>query len=136
MALIAELLLVRHGQAHCNLDGLVGGEQTCTGLTSHGRDQLARLAVRLRGLHQANTPMRTLLDRHAGQRILIAAHGETIQAAHLLLLGLPCQAWSRVEFATDHAGLARWQLHRNRYGRIVWTLAAHNDTAHLAGSQP
>jgi len=87
-------------------------------------------------LDRATGFLRTLLDRHAGQRILIAAHGETIQAAHLLLLGLPCQAWSRVEFATDHAGLARWQLHRNRYGRIVWTLAAHNDTAHLAGSQP
>jgi probable phosphoglycerate mutase len=41
-----------------------------------------------------------------------------------------------VGFATDHTGLTRWQLHRNRFGRTVWTLAAHNDTAHLAGQQP
>ncbi|HZD69820.1 MAG TPA: histidine phosphatase family protein [Actinomycetes bacterium] len=217
MALIGELLLVRHGEAHCNVAGLVGGERTCTGLTPYGREQVDRLAIRLRALHQAGSPIdvlyasprrrvretgelladtlglplhvelglegprhgtadgqpwsavkdafggppaarpdrpyatgaeawnayldraigfiRTLLDRHPEQRVLIAAHGETIQAAHLLLLGLPSPARTHVDFATRHAGLTRWQLHRNRYGRTVWTLVAHNDTAHLADLQ-
>ena len=42
-----ELVLARHGEAHCNLAGLAGGEKTCTGLTDRGRCQAARLAARL-----------------------------------------------------------------------------------------
>jgi len=218
MALTRELLLARHGEAHCNRAGLVGGPMTCTGLTPRGHNEVTCLAVRLRAEHQAGAaitalyaaPRRrirqtgellaqtlelplqveagldgpghgaadgqpwaavkaafggppaahpdrpyapgaetwndyldrataflaALLDRHAGQRILIAAHGETIQAAHILLLGLPRAARTQVEFRTDHTGLARWQLQCNRFGRMVWTLAAHNDTAHLANLQP
>ncbi len=218
MALISELLLARHGEAHCNRAELVGGESTCVGLTPHGHDQVTRLAVRLRADHQAGPPiaglfaaprrrvrqtgellacalelplqveagldgpchgtadgqpwsavkaafggppaaypdrplapgaetwnhyldratafLAALLDRHVGQRILIAAHGETIQAAHVLLLGLPRAARTQVEFPTDHTGLVRWQLHRNRFGRMVWTMAAHNDTAHLLSLPP
>ena len=39
MAVITSLLLTRHGEAHCNVAGLAGGEKTCTGLTEHGRIQ-------------------------------------------------------------------------------------------------
>jgi 2,3-bisphosphoglycerate-dependent phosphoglycerate mutase len=41
MAVITELILARHGEAHCNLAGLAGGEKTCTGLTARGRQQVA-----------------------------------------------------------------------------------------------
>lgn len=40
MAVITKLLLVRHGEAHCNVAGLAGGENTCTGLTARGRVQV------------------------------------------------------------------------------------------------
>ncbi|WP_280377990.1 histidine phosphatase family protein [Nocardia wallacei] len=33
------LILVRHGEAHCNVDNLVCGERSCTGLTERGRQQ-------------------------------------------------------------------------------------------------
>lgn len=82
-------------------------------------------------LHRATTTLRTILDRHHGQRILIIGHGETIEAAHTLLLNLPAEACRRLGFVTDHAGLTRWQQHVNRFDRRVWMLAAHNDTAHL-----
>ncbi|MGH3941836.1 MAG: histidine phosphatase family protein, partial [Pseudonocardiaceae bacterium] len=42
-----ELVIVRHGLAHCNLAGVVGGPRGCTGLTDLGRAQVALLAERL-----------------------------------------------------------------------------------------
>jgi probable phosphoglycerate mutase len=42
-----DLLLVRHGQAVCNVTGDVGGPRTCTGLTPLGREQARQLAARL-----------------------------------------------------------------------------------------
>jgi probable phosphoglycerate mutase len=46
--MITTLSLARHGEAHCNLAGVVGGEKTCTGLTERGRQQVRQLADRLR----------------------------------------------------------------------------------------
>ena len=47
MAVITSLLLTRHGEAHCNVAGVAGGEKTCTGLTERGRMQVRLLAERL-----------------------------------------------------------------------------------------
>lgn len=217
MALIGELILARHGEAHCNLAGVVGGDRACIGLTEAGRRQAARLAIRLRaehesgwpidvlytsprlrvrqtaeilaaelGLHQAEEPglaglrhgqadgkpwadlkaafggpphaypdrafaagaetwndylARTcatlggLLARHAGQRILIASHGETIESAFTLLLGLPPGTCTRAGFAPAHASLTRWAHQRNRLGQETWILTAFNDTCHLQGGK-
>ena len=41
------IVLVRHGEARCNVDGIVGGAGGCTGLTDLGRRQVAALAARL-----------------------------------------------------------------------------------------
>ena len=51
----AVLTLVRHGQAHCNALGIIGGPNSCTGLTSHGRHQARQLAERL-GRDHAGRP--------------------------------------------------------------------------------
>ncbi|MGH2474966.1 MAG: histidine phosphatase family protein, partial [Candidatus Limnocylindrales bacterium] len=37
------LILVRHGDAHAGLHGVVGGQTGCTGLTPHGRAQAEAL---------------------------------------------------------------------------------------------
>jgi probable phosphoglycerate mutase len=87
-------------------------------------------------LQRATAALRQILDRHAGQRILIAAHGETIEAAHVLLLELPSPVRLGIGFVTDHTGITRWQQHINRFDRHVWMLAAHNDTRHLYHPQP
>lgn len=60
MALITELILVWHGEAHCNVMGLVGGPRTCIGLTDAGRDRVARLATRLGVAHAGGQPIDTL----------------------------------------------------------------------------
>jgi probable phosphoglycerate mutase len=41
------IVLVRHGEAVCNVNGVVGGDVGCTGLTDLGRRQVAALAARL-----------------------------------------------------------------------------------------
>ncbi|TDD40292.1 histidine phosphatase family protein [Saccharopolyspora elongata] len=212
MPVTTELVLARHGEAACNVVGLVGGPRTCTGLTDRGREQVARLATRLTGepafdalytsprqrtqdtaaalAHALNLTIRTddelrgldhgaadgcdwtsiktrfggrpqryphqpiaedaeawntyldrtsrvlasLIHRHEGQRILIAAHGETIEASFAFLLGLPRSEAEQPGVVTSHASLTRWQQHRNRFGHTVWMLAAHNDIQHLAAT--
>ncbi len=47
----AEVLIARHGEAHCNRDGIVGGHKGCRGLTDRGRRQVERLAQRLSQQH-------------------------------------------------------------------------------------
>lgn len=41
------VVLVRHGEAACNVNGVVGGPRGCTGLTDRGRAQVGALAARL-----------------------------------------------------------------------------------------
>ena len=46
------LVLVRHGEADCNVAGIVGGPRGCTGLTDLGREQARALAERLEVTHE------------------------------------------------------------------------------------
>ncbi|MDH2388534.1 histidine phosphatase family protein [Streptomyces sp. HNM0663] len=206
-----ELVFVRHGEAQCNVDGLVGGPRTCTGLTNHGYAQVERAALRLAAEHRdkpfdalytgprirlrqtaeiisqalrlpistddrldgpvhgvadgqpwtevkttadggphahpdkpwaagsdtwngylerASRFLRELIDQHEGERVLFAAHGETVIVAHTLLLGIPLGSPSG--FTVSHGSITRWQHHLNRLGQRRWMLDHHNDTEHLA----
>ena len=42
-----ELTIARHGEAFCNVLGIVGGARGCTGLTDRGRSQASQLGHRL-----------------------------------------------------------------------------------------
>lgn len=217
MTVTTELVLARHGEAACNVAGIVGGDHGCTGLTSQGRRQVERLAARLtrdhaerpfdavyttprrrvqetaeivsraldlpavveadlRGpdhgeadgcpwqdiktafggppqhnpdqpyapgseswnayLDRATRALEIILAQHNRQRILVVAHGETIEAAQTLLLNLPPGTCRHARFVTDHACLTHWQRHVNRLNQVVWMLLTHNDTRHLSGDQP
>ncbi|MFF1676137.1 histidine phosphatase family protein [Streptomyces sp. NPDC058256] len=209
--IITELVFVRHGEAQCNADGVVGGPTTCTGLTDLGYAQVKKVAARLAVEHQdkpfsalyagprlrlrqtgeilaqeLRLPLRTesgldgpihgaadgkpwrdvktaanggpqahpdapwaegsdtwngyveragdflrgLIEQHEGDRVLVAAHGETVIAAHTLLLAIPRS--SATGFTVSHASITRWQRHHNRLGQRNWILNCHNDAAHLA----
>src|SRR5690348_10896540 len=52
MSVATELVLARHGESHCNVAGIAGGERGCTGLSAHGRGQVLRLASRLAAEHE------------------------------------------------------------------------------------
>lgn len=51
MTVLSELVVVRHGEATCNVTGVVGGARGCTGLTDVGRRQAHQLARRLAAEH-------------------------------------------------------------------------------------
>ncbi|HTX63990.1 MAG TPA: phosphoglycerate mutase family protein, partial [Acidimicrobiales bacterium] len=44
---VTRVVLVRHGEAVCNVEGVVGGVRGCKGLTDLGRRQVGALAARL-----------------------------------------------------------------------------------------
>jgi probable phosphoglycerate mutase len=220
---VTALVLARHGQARCNVEGRLGGPKTCTGLTDLGRRQVGLLADRLASEHRASAnqtgpaldvlyagprlrlqesgrilstalglPLLTdpgldgldhgqadgllwsdiesafhgaphtrpdqqyapgsdtwlgylaraaghltaLIERHRGHNILIAAHGETIQAACHLLLEVPPQASAHLVFATGHACITRFEHRNDRFGNTSWYLTTHNDTSHLTHLAP
>ncbi|MEV0905455.1 histidine phosphatase family protein [Streptomyces hokutonensis] len=87
-------------------------------------------------LHRAVDALAALLQRHEGETLLLAAHGETIHAACHLLLGVPLSMSSRVYFGADHACLTRFDLHQDAYDRLAWKLTVLNDTAHLHPVSP
>ncbi len=62
----SRIVLVRHGEAECNLNRIVGGREGCTGLTALGRLQVAALADRLHDsgeLRQATALYSSVLPR-------------------------------------------------------------------------
>ncbi|GGX53648.1 histidine phosphatase family protein [Streptomyces noursei] len=81
-------------------------------------------------LRRAEAFLHDLIVQHHGDRVLLAAHGETILAAHALLLGLG--PMTEAGFTVSHASITRWQHHLNRLGQRRWMLDRHNDTAHLS----
>lgn len=73
-----ELLLVRHGIAHCNAEGVVAST-TCRGLTPQGRHQAEQLATRLRMEQGGGRPV---VQLHCSPVRRARETAETI-AAHL-----------------------------------------------------
>jgi 2,3-bisphosphoglycerate-dependent phosphoglycerate mutase len=89
MTMSTEVILSRHGEAHCNVAGLVGGDKTCTGLTDLGRQQVAALAARLRAEHEEIAPFDVL---YAAPRRRVLESAEILSAA----LGLPVNVENRL----------------------------------------
>lgn len=85
MSAYAELVLVRHGEAHCNRDQTIHGLSTCQGLTSRGRDQVRQLAHRL--------------QQESAERPFDALYASPIRRAHetAVLLGATLRLSPRVE---------------------------------------
>jgi 2,3-bisphosphoglycerate-dependent phosphoglycerate mutase len=62
----SRIVLIRHGEAECNVNRIVGGEKGCSGLTDLGRRQVAALADRLyesAELREATTLYASVLPR-------------------------------------------------------------------------
>ncbi|MGW6558509.1 histidine phosphatase family protein [Streptomyces hydrogenans] len=119
-----ELVFVRHGQAHCNADGLVGGPRTCTGLTDLGYSQIERAARRLAVEHH-DQPFDLVCT---GPRIRLVQSGEIISQA----LQIPMATDDRLD----------GPLHGDADGRL-WTVVknaagggphAHPDKPWATGS--
>ena len=80
MAVITSLLLTRHGEAHCNVAGVAGGEKTCTGLTERGRTQVRLLAERLCAEAPADVLYAAPRRRVQESAQILSAHARTPRA--------------------------------------------------------
>ena len=85
------VVLVRHGEAVCNVDGVVGGRRGCTGLTAVGAAQVRALADRL-----ARTTELGPLDALYASRLPRA-----IETAHILASRLLGRAGARLAVSAD-----------------------------------
>lgn len=214
----SELVLIRHAQAWCNVEDVVGGPLGCRGLTPHGRIQADILATRLLASHssgeqrvdalyssprlramQTAEPIAEFLDlpirvtpdlreqdlgdadgqprsvlhstyegnpvlepwrepavraeswsayvervrqalddltrENDGHRLVIVTHGEAVNAAHHIFLGLPPRWPGPLPLTISNTAITRWRKEPWDYHRpflgMRWNLHVHNDTAHL-----
>lgn len=85
-----------------------------------------------RYLYRSMAALRSILDRHPGQRVLIVGHGETVTTAAHLMLDLPTTTRTKVAFAAHPASLTIWEQQPLGWTRPDagwrWTLVRHNDT--------
>jgi 2,3-bisphosphoglycerate-dependent phosphoglycerate mutase len=84
------------------------------------------------GSFQARTSaaLDRIIIRHAGQTIVVVAHGGTIEVSFLYMLGLGPQARARNAFHGQNTAITHWR-HVESFGRQEWHLVAHNDHRHL-----
>jgi broad specificity phosphatase PhoE len=121
------LVLIRHGEARCNAEGVVGGVLGDGGLTELGRDQARALASRL-------SRTRELDDASA---LYTSVLGRSIETAGLLAPGLPAlRAVADCDLCELHPGEAdalSWEQMRERYGLPDWD--EHPETAFSPGGE-
>ncbi len=108
------LLLIRHGEAHCNVQGVMGGPKGCGGLTEHGREQARALRDRLvhsRELAKASAIYTSILPR-------------SIETAEIIAPGLadvmPVQDCDLCELHAGEADGLTWDEVIERYGLPDW----------------
>jgi 2,3-bisphosphoglycerate-dependent phosphoglycerate mutase len=114
------VVLVRHGEAECNVNHVVGGVRGCTGLTDLGRRQVAALAARLADtgeLSDATAFYSSILPRAVETAALLrpvvgvgAAAGAAVARCDLCELHpgeADAMAWSEV---IDTFGVPDWNV--------------------------
>ena len=109
------IVIVRHGESQCTVDGVIGGDRGCTGLSEEGRRQAERLRDRLlRTGELAETDV-----------VLTSVLPRAIETAELIAPGLgraaSLQAKQDCDLCELHPGEAdglTWDEYRDRYGQI------------------
>lgn len=104
MNMPAELLLIRHGRAHCNDTGIIAGPN-CTGLTPAGRAQATATARRL----ATGPPVRAI---HASTTL------RAWQTAQILAEALRLDVTAEPDLRVPDPGAAegeRWETARSRW---------------------
>lgn len=100
------VVLVRHGQAECNVNGVIGGVRGCSGLTDLGQQQVAALRDRLAATGE-------LADVTA---VWASVLPRAVQSAEILLPGL---AGSTALEVRQECGLC--ELHPGEADGLTWS---------------
>jgi 2,3-bisphosphoglycerate-dependent phosphoglycerate mutase len=110
------IVLIRHGESQCNVNGIVGGHVGCTGLTECGFEQARKLRDRLAStgeLAAADVFYTSLLPRaiQTAETIAPAVGGGRLEAVR------------RCSLCELHPGLSdglEWPVFEDRYGNAPW----------------
>jgi probable phosphoglycerate mutase len=116
---VTRLVLVRHGEAVCNVSGVCGGRTGCTGLTERGIGQVERLRDRL-----------AVTGELVGTDVLYASVlPRAIQSAEILAPALAGDRGPALSIISEcglcelHPGEAdalTWAEFADRFGRLDW----------------
>ncbi len=113
------LVLVRHGEAVCNVEGVCGGPKGCAGLTGRGRAQVGALADRLEAsgeLAGATALYASVLPRAVETaRILAVALG-----ADGAMPPEPVAECGLCELHPGEADGLTWEAFTAAYGEVDW----------------
>jgi 2,3-bisphosphoglycerate-dependent phosphoglycerate mutase len=112
------VVLVRHGEAVCNVSGICGGEIGCTGLTEVGRAQVVSLRDRLAETGE-------LVGCTALYASVLARARETAEILAPALLGPGEPVRVRGDLRELHPGEAdglTWSEYADRFGGPDWTV--------------
>jgi probable phosphoglycerate mutase len=78
-----------------------------------------------------------LVERHAGETVVVACHGGVIVQAMIRWLSIdPMGDGERAWFSPENTSITEWRYGANPYGNRTgsWELVRFNDHAHLAGT--
>lgn len=116
---VTRLVLIRHGEAVCNVSGVCGGRTGCTGLTERGIEQVEKLRDRL-----------AVTGELAGTDVLYASVlPRAIQTAEILAPALALGNGPALSIIPEcglcelHPGEAdalTWAQFAERFGRLDW----------------
>lgn len=129
----SRMVLVRHGEAECNVSGVCGGRRGCTGLTDLGRHQVTLLRDRLARtgeLAGADVLYSSLLPRAIETAellapALVAPAGEGQRATPLR----PVAECGLCELHPGEADGLQWGEYTERFGPLDWDADPHQPIA-------
>ena len=110
------LVIIRHGEAQCAVDSLIGGPNACTGLSENGRGQAERLRdrlVRTGELADADVVLTSVLPRAIETAAIIApglGRGGEVEAK---------QDCDLCELHPGEADGLTWEQYRERFGNMM-----------------
>ncbi len=104
---VTTMVLVRHGEAECNVSGVCGGRIGCTGLTELGRKQVEQLRDRLM----------VSAELAKSQALYASVLPRAIETAELLVPALGSENGAPLTISTD-CGLC--ELHPGEADGLTW----------------
>jgi probable phosphoglycerate mutase len=110
------IVLVRHGEAVCNVSGVCGGEKGCAGLTESGRAQLEALRDSLAASDE-------LAGCEALYASVLARARQTAEILAPVLIGPDASVRTRCDLCELHPGEAdglSWSEFDKRFGAPNW----------------
>ncbi len=110
------LVLLRHGQGSCNVDGIIGGPLGCTGLTELGRSQAAVMATYVASTSALSSPSALVTSSlaRATETMAIVADALGVASSEVTVTA------ELSELNPGDADALSWDAYRARFSAPNW----------------